>query len=80
MRFLLAITRLDRIRNEQTCKGNITGLVGQFSDRAMRGEAEMVWTCTKEGLGYMFTWKRCRGWNCLVGGGEKEAEEKIYGC
>ena len=38
----------------------ITGLVGQFSDRAMRGEAEMVWTCTKEGLGYMLTWKRCR--------------------
>ena len=24
----------------------------QFSDRAMRGEAEMGWTYTKEGLGY----------------------------
>ena len=47
MRFLLAIKRLDRIRNEQTCKGNITGLVGQLSDRAMRGEAEMVWTCIR---------------------------------
>ena len=44
-----------------------TSQVGQFSDGAMREEAEMIWTCTKEGLGYMFTWKRCRGWNCLVG-------------
>ena len=47
-----------------------TSQVGQFCDRALREEAEMVWTRTKEGLGYMLTLKRCRGWNCLVG--EKE--------
>ena len=76
MRFSLAITRLDRIRNEHTCKGDISQME-QFSDIAMRGEAEMVWTSTNEGLGYMFTWKRYWGWNCQVGEREGGRGEDI---
>ena len=52
--------------------------MGQFSDRAMGEEAEMIWTCTKEGLGYMFTWKRCRGWNCLLGERERGRPRRRY--
>ena len=44
----------------------------------LRREAEMVWTCTKEGLGYMFTWKRFWGWNCQVGEGEGGRGEDIW--
>ena len=54
MRFSLAITRLDRIRNEHTW--------GHHRWDTSVTEAKMVWTYPKEGLGYIFTWKRCWGY------------------
>ena len=38
----------------------------------------MFWTCTKEGLGHMFTWKMCQGWNCLAGERERGRQRIRY--
>ena len=52
--------------------------MGQFSDRGMGGETEMGRIFTKQGLGYIFTCKRCWRWNCMVGEREGGPGEDIW--